>query len=206
MLVRHGFEQQDVKHAVVGSVLKHTSAQIASRSSCREPRTQPGHQELVFFRHPRPSRLNQIRVRARQARTRQIPHGIMESAAPDLVEDIEVAMVVQEGLYDADTPESKRRRTTGGHGPQCVIESGVCLCSVRCRAMVGGGRQFECDSMSRSECVPQSPCEWFVRRVVLVAQEFATDVRYGTFANAPPLKAVKLGLIQARADFGRNQS
>ena len=40
----------------------------------------------------------------------------------------------------------------------------------------------------------------------LVGQEFATDVRYDTFASTPPLKAVKLVLILASTDLSGNKA
>ena len=124
----------------------------------------------------------------------------MESAAPDLVEDIEVAMVVEEELRDTDTPESKLRRTIGGLGVS-VSYNLVSVCAVYGgRVMVGAGRQFECDSMSRSEVYHRVRANGSCA-VVLVAQEFATDVMYGTYASAPSLKVVKLGLILASADL-----
>ena len=42
--------------------------------------------------------------------------------------------------------------------------------------------------------------DWPVRSC-LVAEEFATGVRYDTFAGSPTVKAVKLGLILATTDL-----
>ena len=59
----------------------------------------------------------------------------IEPAAPHSVKDIGDAIVVEEEMRDANTAESKRRRIRR----QRLVESGVRMCRVRCRVMMGAG-------------------------------------------------------------------
>ena len=60
----------------------------------------------------------------------------IEPAAPHSVKDIGDAIVVEEELRDANTSESKRRKI---RRLRVVVESGVRMCRVRCRVMMGAG-------------------------------------------------------------------
>ena len=126
-------EQQDAKRAVVGA--KHTNerrdqvkklmmeevTEGATRPLLGDPPaseqasqpTQSGHRQPTPQQPQPKQQQQQIPSESNPRQTDLTSTRTMAFAAHDLVEDVEDAMVAEEEMHDADTPETKRRRTLG---------------------------------------------------------------------------------------------